>query len=558
VLLLLESAGVLALLLIVPAALGTALGGTSMRIALRTTLGLAFAGQLFILLGTLGVLRMWSICAVATIALAMGIARMGTITMHWRLISASVFLTLPLLLLAAYPPVAFDETLYHLPFIEAIARSGAIRFLPMLRFPIFPILHEVLCVPAMLLAGDSATHLVALAEVLLLAGVLIQWPEQRTSGFLAAALLLGNPIVIQLATITYVDLGLTLFIAAAFYALDRHPRTAAFLLGTACSVKYLGWYFAAGAVVYQLLFAENRWRRIGRFSVAFLAGAAPMYGNIIALTGNPFFPFLPKWFGSSPWTLPASHLNPQTTHLTNGLRVFWDITFSRVRMNTQPPYSPLFAVSMMVLILFAIVTRNRRAAFLAILCGGYVAVFTFLPQDSRYLLPVLPLVSVAAVGAVVPLLRQRVVVVIALLAIAPGIAYAGYRFVRQGPLPLSTTARRQYQETHIPALRALGHRGPGRIYVCGAEQLKFFAGDELFGDVAGPTSYDTIIGRTRDAEELARTLSAIGVRELLASRAQCPKAWQRLPSKPLFTRIYADDAAQLWVVAPGARSPIRP
>ncbi len=553
---LIENAVLLVLLLVVSAALGTALTGQSMRIALRATLGLAVAGQLFVILGIVGVLHMWSILAVAAVALAAGAARIGAITIRWRVLAAGAVLTLPLFLLALYPPMAFDETLYHLPFVQTIARTGAIRFFPGLRFPAFPILHELLCVLAFSLAGDSATHVVALAELLMLAGVLIQWPEQRIAGVLAAALVVGNPIAVQLATVTYVEIALTLFIAAGFYALDRHPMTAAFLLGTACSVKYLGWYFVAAALVYHLLFAEDRRRMVGRFSVAFLAGALPMYGRIVALTGNPLFPFLPKWFGATAWTLPPPPPLPPATHLTNAIRVFWDITFARARVNAQPPYSPLFAISLLVLILFAIATRNRRAAYLAVLCAGYVAIFTFLPADSRYLMPLLPLVSIAAACAVAPLLRPRLVAMIAVLAIAPGLSYAGYRLVRQGPLPLTTDSRRQYQEARIPELRALERRGPGKIYVCGAEQLKFFGGDDFIGEVTGPFGNESIIGRSRNPSELARSLSSIGARSLLLSRSHCPKPWRQLVSEPLFTRIYADDSAELWELAPGARSPL--
>jgi len=61
-------------------------------------------------------------------------------------------------------PIAFDETLYHLPFVQAMSRSGALHFWADLRFPAFPQLHESLCVPAFLLVGDTATHLVALRQ----------------------------------------------------------------------------------------------------------------------------------------------------------------------------------------------------------------------------------------------------------------------------------------------------------------------------------------------------------------------------------------------------------
>jgi hypothetical protein len=514
------------------------------------TIVLAALGQLFVVLAICGLLRPWVLVAVAVIALILFHAetrrRGGSLAfLRDSAPPRETVLLIPLALLALYPPIAFDETLYHLPFVRAIASSGAINFNSNLRFPIFPQLHEALCVPIFLLLGDTATHFVALAEVLLLAGIVIAWPQKRTTGVLAAALVVGNPIVIQIGTVTYVDAALMLFIAAGAFCLDRHPAAAGFLLGTACSVKYLGWYFAAAAFVYLLLFGSNRRRDIALFAGTFVLAVLPMYGRIVALTGNPFFPFLSKVFGASAWTmaLPSS-----ADHQSSTLRLFWNVTFARDRLNFQPPYSPLFAIAM--LITFIAAMRNRRAAFLSIVCIGYVVIFAFLPQDSRYLLPLLPLVSVAAAMTIAPLLSKRIIIVVSILAIAPGLAYAGYRLWKQGPPPVNATERRQYHDAHIPEFRALERRAAGRIYVCGAEQLNYYGDGDLLGDVIGPYANETIVGNAKNADDLSRALKPLSVRYLLVSKRQCRPEWQRLPAEPLFERIYADDGAELWRLHP--------
>jgi hypothetical protein len=567
-----QHAAVLALLLVVAAAAGTVVLGSRESLALRSAMGMAVAGQLFVLLGTMRVLRAWSICGFAVIVIVASVAPAARRLYRRRLAgesnrrraggdpaggppalrwlgagSVAALYAFPLFLLALYPPIAFDETLYHLPFVAAIARSGSIGFLSDMRFPAFPRIHELLCVPAFLIAGDMATHLVALAEVLVLAGLMIEWPSHRMAGFLAAALVLGNPIVVQMATITYTEAALMLFVAAGFYCLNRNAAAAGFLIGTACSVKYLGWYFAVAALVYLWLFGSNRRRTVPLFAGSFVLAVLPMYARIIALTGNPFFPFLPRVFGTSAWTISLPETMAATTRIANALRVFWDITFARERLNFQPPYSPLFAVAMLITLIAA--TRDRRAAFLSTICAGYIAIFTFLPQDSRYLLSLLPLVSMAAAISVSPMLRGKMVIALSLLAIAPGVAYAGYRLARQGPPPLTLAQRQQYLEEHIPEYRALERRGPGRIYVCGAEELKYYGGDEFLGDVVGPFANQTILGKSADAEELSRTLTGLHIRYLLVS-AHCPIQWQRLPAEPRFELLYADDGAKLWRFRP--------
>jgi hypothetical protein len=529
----------LALLLLTAAAAGTAVAGSRMPLALRSALGLAVLGQVLVLLATFGALRPWTIVSVIAFALAAGAARMqrGPVRgpVRWPLLASSAAGTVPLFALALYPPLAFDETLYHLPFVQAMASSGAIRFLPDVRFPMFPQLHEALSVPLFLAAGDTATHLVALAELLLLGGVVFEWPGDRRAGLLAFALLLGNPITLHQATITYVDMAVALFVVAGFRSLREQPAVAGFLLGTACSVKYLGWYFALAGLAFTILFSEHPRRAIPGFALALAAAVLPTYALIVATTANPVFPFFASLFGSSPWDF-AVEKNAEP--LVRAVRLFWDVTFARERVNQQPPYSPLFAVAVLVTILAA--RRDRWAAFLALAGAGYVAIFvTMLSLDSRYLLPLLPLVSVVAASAVAR--WKPIAIAVTLLSLAAGLAYVGYRFVRLGPLPLNDAQRRRFLEARIPEYSALERRGPGRIYVCGAEQLKSFGGRDLLGDVTGPYANRRVF-----AGDLSANLARLEVRSLLVSRRACPAEWQRVPAESAFELVYADAGAVLW------------
>jgi hypothetical protein len=503
-------------------------------------LALALLGQFLLLLGQAGLLRGPLLIVAYGAAIAFALHRAP-----WKRVALAALASAPLLVLALYPPVAFDETLYHLPYVEAFANAHRIVWLPEARFPIFPHLQEVLCVGPFLAFGDLAPHFVSVVELLLLAALVASWPRGREGGLLAVALCLGHPIVVQLATITYVDVALALFVAAGFRAADRDaPALAGFFFATACSVKYHGWFFAAFGAAYLLCFSARRVRALALFALAFLAGLAPMYGRLIAETGNPFFPFFSRLFGASPWQMALPH---RTDRVASALRLLWDITFARERVGQQPPYSPLFTLAIGVVVVAAF--RNRRAAFLAVLVASYTIAFTYLPRDSRYLLPLVPLVSVAAADAIAPRLGRRWSLALALLAIAPAFAYAGYRIARQGLPPASVAARRRYLEEQIPEYRALMRRDRGRTFVCGAEQLHYYGGGEVVGDVFGPFDQERIVGTAGTSAELARRLRALGVRDLLLSRRVCPEAWQRLPAAPDFELVYADTGAVLWRVA---------
>lgn len=507
----------LALILAVAASAGTLILGRESPVALRSILGLAAAGQLFAILGAFGLLRPWAFVVFLAVALA------GARGVPWKWIGIGVAAALPLILLAMYPPLAFDETLYHTPLVRAIAQLGAINFMPTIRFPVFPELHELLCVGPFLALGDSAPHLVSLAEVMLLVALLVASESGgHAAALLPAALFIGSPIVVYLATINYVDVALTLFVAAGFYCLARRRMTASgFLLGTACCVKYLGGYFAVAGLAYIVFFGEDRRRDIVRYLAAFAVALLPMYGRIVYLTGNPLYPFVP-----------GKHL----IAASGAWRVFWDITFARNRLGYEPPYTPLFALSVLVVLIAAF--RDRRAAFLAALVAGYVGLFMFMPRDSRYLLPLVPLVSVVAARHV----PKRFALAVAIVAIVPAAAYAGYRLAKLGLPAVTAAQRREFLERHVPEYRALEHRGAGRIYVCGAEQLNDYAAFDLLGDSIGEFPYDTILGNGRMKENFQR----LGVRYFLVSHAQCWPGYKTLAKEPDFELVYTDDAATLW------------
>jgi hypothetical protein len=209
-----EHLAVLLLILVCAAGAGT-LVRRSMPLPLRMAVGFGMWAEALFLLAAIGQLRAIPIAALAALSvfgcLFSVVAGRQLRTDNRQLLFV---LFVPLFLLALHPPLGFDETLYHLPTVRALAVSGQLQFVSDLRFPVFPRLHELLGVPVYLLAGDTATHLVSLAELLITAGIVLEW-----GGWLPAAFFLGSPIVLHLGTITYVDAALTMFVTAGFYLL---------------------------------------------------------------------------------------------------------------------------------------------------------------------------------------------------------------------------------------------------------------------------------------------------------------------------------------------------
>lgn len=508
-------AALLAVLLVAVCAGRVVLGGRE-SLAVAGAAGFAIVAHLLFALAALGVLHHAAILIVAGVVVLAGALRSGWVWPRWHW---SQLALLPIFLLALSPPSEFDEMLYHLPHVRALAETGVLAFRGELRFPVFPLLQELLSVPAFLLAGDVATHMVTLAEGIVTVALLIEWGRWRgtPAGALAAAAFVGGPIVVHLATSGYVELGLTLFVTAGFYCLDRKwfPGAGLFF-GTACGVKYLGLYFAAAAGLWVLLATRPRLRNAALFTAGVLAAALPTYLSIFLETGDPLFPFfLPSVYE------PIQPLRGVAERVVSFARLPWDVMFARDRVGVQPPFTPLFAPALAVLAYGAL--RDTRVRAIALLTAGYLVVFTLLPADSRYLVPLLPLLFFGAATA----LRWRPSLVpwLVVLALLPGPAYAVYRLARQGLPPLTAAQRTSYLERRLPAYRALQRAGKARVWGCGVEQMKYYAQGAFYGDVSGPFTFD-------------------GVRPgmVLSGKGRCG-SWD--PGKD-FVLLYEDDGARLW------------
>jgi len=534
---------VFAAMLLASAGAGTLLLGTRGSLALRSTLGLALLAHAFFFLALIGQLRIGPIVALTCIGIA-GLVRLRTATIDWPVTFAFVVVTSCFFVVALYPPLAFDETLYHLPIVRDLASSGSLRFLPDVRFPVFPRLHELLCAPAFLFGGDVATHVVALVEVVLTCALLVAWRDRR-SGLLAAALFAGSPLIVSLATITYVDAALALFVAAGFYCLDRDDDLSLALsglfLGTACSVKYLGGTFAIAALI--IVIAQRR--RVLLFTACCLATALPTTLWLVATTHNPVFPFASRIFGVTPWTLSLPHESPVLWRLA------WDVTFARQRVGMQPPVSPFLTIAVLVVAFAA--WRDVRARTVALIVAGYLAVFTFLPQDSRYLVALFPLISIVASCSAgfqpappvlqgagwKPALHAGEILgrktLLAALAVSPAIAYCAYLLAIRGLPPMSAADRERMLTARVPAYAALMRAGDATTYVCGGEQLKGYARGRFLGDFNGPYAYDRVLHG-----DVAGNLQRIGARYLLVCKRTCaPRHFDGLEV------VYDDANAQL-------------
>ena len=485
----------------------------------------------------------------------------------------------PVLLLACYPPIAFDETLYHLPFARAFVKNGGLLFLPQLRVPVFPPLTELLFAGMLLFVGDVATHLVSLLAVVLTAAILFVWGRNEFSsriGGLAAALYLGNPIVTQLSSTAYVDPFLALLVTATLYSVARHriDRSSkwivfgAFFSGSAAATKYLGLFFVPAALILLMLSAPGETRALKlRIAVLFCsiasATALPVYARIFYYTGNPVFPFLPNVFGSSLWDPAPSTYATLATRLMGSFTLPWKAVFDPASVGRQAPISP-FLLLLAPLLLLALSKRTTTRWFVttSIIYGFAV------PPDARYLLPVLPVICLAEsemLSDVIARLARlgtpskRAITLIYScggLFLLPAWLYTGRAIVHRGMPPTNYAERIAFLSRHFPAYPAIEflNRNFGSrytVYAVHSENLVYMADGTVLGDWTGPASFARVLPLASSPHKLSEKLQALGAGYLLISGRyeDFPLNTGSAEFANYFRRIYKGGSTELFTVS---------
>jgi hypothetical protein len=577
---------------------------------LTMALGFAVIGQVLTLVGLIGLLRKPVVLAIAIVIhiaaipgwrrvlsarpamrawraeafAGAGVAGVGgvmTIALTTVCLLTAFFLTL-------YPPLGFDQTMYHLPHARAFAASGELPFLPALRYPMFPPLAEVLNAAVLMFAGDVATQAAGWVALVACAGLAYTWardlaagaspdvstsPSARAGGLLAVAAIVGSPIALYLAATGYVEPLLALLGGASLYAAERARINtdatdgrwlvmAGVLAGSAASVKYLGLYFVPAAAL--LLISKRTPRRVMLralviYGVAAAAALLPCYGRLVLHTGNPVFPFYPELFGANPWGAQVLMGPNGEARWWRVLTRLWDVTFRRDASGGLPHFSPAFVFALPVIALAA--WRHHRFRLLLLIAIGYLLAA---PTHAHYLLTTAVLWCALFGASAATLLRARqragaakdagagVLIAVAVLLASGGEAYALYRLHRLGPPPVTSEARDRLiarERPLYPAIAWLNRRaGPVTLYAVNAELMVDYAAGTLLGDFNGPASFDRMEARVRTTGSISAALDTIGASHLLLA-GDAP-FWRGEASRdPRLTRVYGDDHAVMYRVA---------
>ncbi|HSE97283.1 MAG TPA: phospholipid carrier-dependent glycosyltransferase, partial [Blastocatellia bacterium] len=432
----------------------------------------------------------------------------------WAAVIIAVFaLSIPILQMPLYPPTAFDSTFYHLPAAKAYAQNHGLVFTPYLRYAVFPQTPHMLFTLALIFYDDVLAHLVMFLSLLILLCAVIAFGRRYFSaraGWWAAALITGNALVLQVASIAYVDMLLILFVMTAVYAFwnwtqerdEKWIAIAGALCGLAITVKYSAGFFLLllGLVAAYRGFRDRSLRPGLILWLSALIVAFPWLARNFYYTRNPVYPFFyevftgvfgygymrPEYYVGFFEDISAYGIGKSIQSL---IALPWHMTFGHASFLTDKPLAPylLFALPVLITCVF----RNKHIRRLAILTFAFTLFWFFTIQVDRYWMPALPFLNLAIMASLDELLNwnravhkytsHAVTVCLVIMFVArPGWSYAVKTTHEAGPIPINREQMDNYLARNLPsysAYKLLNEKGKPSytIYAIQDENLNYYA-----------------------------------------------------------------------------------
>ena len=535
--------------------------------AAATGLGYGILAQIFFLLASLGALTRTNLLIVFALAAVVSlpslwVLRPNRASVHHlqqrptelptanrqpsTLIRFHLFVfaaSIPSLLIAMYPVIGYDATMYHFVYARLFAEAGQLVFAEALRFPVFPQIAEMHFTAAILLFGDHAAQLTAWIALpvtaLATASIVRQAGGSERAAWFAAALWLGTPYAVYVSGSGYVDVTLTMFVTLG--VASASPALTGAFAGLAAGTKYHGLFFVP---------ALARRRGLLAFAACAALFAAPWYIHIYRATGSPVFPFAAAVFGDHEYrTLvegtvgravndPAGAARDIST-LPPFVTIVRRAIVEPMRMG-MAPHSPLVILLLPFAIAGAALAPSLRRPLIA------AAIYALLVStlDWRFMLVVVPIVVAATSVALERLVAARFTLPVALLFLTPGLGWGTLLMAtKYGPMPVTAESREAFVAERIAVYRTVRALGPATVYVYAAPQMAYYCPGKCLGDYIGPYRFAVVEPLLSDPSHLAEKLRSFGATHFVVD-----KSTTQFTSAPSFVRVYEDERAVAYVI----------
>lgn len=321
----------------------------------------------------------------------------------------------------------WDGLSYHLAIPKIYLKNHAIVHVPYISHSNFPFLTEMLYTVGLAFNSQATAKLFHYAMYLATVCAIFALCKKylsATAGIIASFIYMSTPLVAWEAGVAYADLSTAFYIILALYAIFNWERSGIsrwlIIAGIVCGFAFSTKVIAAIPIILLcllilLICARSHGWRIG-LKYALITGliavfiGSPWYIKSYVFTGNPFYPFLYEIFGGRYWSKEAADAY-RGSQLAFGMgrgvwqliMLPWNLTMNGIYFFDIPdPRSPKIwgSIGMAFLGLLPVSIplswNNRLIKRMVIISVIFVVTWFFMMQYSRYLITIIPIVSIIA------------------------------------------------------------------------------------------------------------------------------------------------------------------
>ena len=337
------------------------------------------------------------------------------------------------------PELGFDALWYHLTIPKIWLEAHRIFFIGgNLYYSAMPKLIDMLYV-----WGETPAKVMHLAFGLLSMAltykIALRFTQSKRWSMLAAVIFYSNLVVGWQSVTAYIDLGRTFFEALAFYLLvEKKIYKSAVVLGLAMATKLI----ALGSLPILLILVWFVARTRLHLSRLAAAKRTTLYALLALLVPLPWFVFA--------WINTGNPVYP----IFSGYRLDWNWDFNILRL--ADPISPIYVMVLPM----AIWLRRKLPAVLVIYCLLSFIVWFLTPHSGggRFLLPYLPVWSVAAAAAISQrstLNAQKFLIGVVIAIAVISIGYRAVANTKYLPVILGKQSKQDFLDKYLN--RDFGH-----------------------------------------------------------------------------------------------------
>ena len=344
------------------------------------------------------------------------------------------------------PPISRDALIHHLAVPKLWLKHGRIYKIPWANYSYYPMNIDLLYALCLYFKNDIAPKFIHLTFGMgtgLLIYLYLKFRYGREWGLLGMVIFITTPIVIWLSTTTYVDLGMTFFTTGSVLAFIkwRESEYKAFKwlfisslgMGIAVGSKYnalIAWFIVNLMVMLSYVRDTKRQLDALQYGIVFFVitalVASPWYLKNYLQTGNPFYPLFSSFFKLLHHQTVQEVLHGQAIEKTGRISFFkmrevmygesfWETLLIPIRMFFQGKDNSYQyfqgSLNPILIVFLPFVFLNRRYGkdkFLFVFFSVIFIIMAFFltAKQVRYILPVMPFLSIIAVMGIKDLLDK--------------------------------------------------------------------------------------------------------------------------------------------------------